>query len=303
MDVFGSSSYSGSYHPQVAYDPYGYGYDASETSSSSGYYTMQSGASYGSDFTAGIFGWAPPQPYHHPKDISQSQSLSERSEMFYNSERLPYGMNIQDYRADWVSGRLWDLAPATVWWPYHYSMGIEQGIGIPCSDPKLFSKFELKSAMAKVVGMKNIEAGIGCGVDVGHGFGVVFQYGFLHTVDEVSESDYKACSASNSIQTYNDQNTKITLSKAGSRYFICGTPGHCSGGMKLAVTVADSSTPSTPEGSTPSTSTPSTPSSGAQPSSKTPSTTSTTKINGATGSGFHAGKLGMLLVLGHVLMG
>ncbi|XP_010919749.1 stellacyanin [Elaeis guineensis] len=136
---------------------------------------------------------------------------------------------------------------------------------------------------------------------------LLFQYGFLHSVDEVSESDYKACSASNSIQTYNDQNTKITLSKAGSRYFICGTPGHCTGGMKLAVTVAGSSTtPSTPEGSTPSTSTPSTPSSGSQPSSKTPSTPSTTKINGATGSGFYAGNalfLGLLLVLGRVLLG
>lgn len=140
----------------------------------------------------------------------------------------------------------------------------------------------------------------------------VFQYGFLHSVDEVSESDYKACSSSNSIQTFSDQNTKITLSKAGSRYFICGTPGHCSGGMKLAVTVSDSSTspspgtPSTPEGSTPSSSTPSTPSSGAQPSSTTPSTTSTTKINGATGDGLSSGNallLGsMLLVLGRALV-
>ncbi|EHA8587795.1 hypothetical protein COCNU_scaffold003255G000010 [Cocos nucifera] len=89
---------------QVAYDPYGYGYDASETSSFNGYYHMQSGASYGLDFVAGIFGWAPSQPYYHPKDTSQSQSLSERSEMSYNPERLPYGMNIQDYRASWMEG-------------------------------------------------------------------------------------------------------------------------------------------------------------------------------------------------------
>ncbi|KAG1363507.1 putative aspartokinase 2, chloroplastic [Cocos nucifera] len=65
---------------EAAYDPYGYGYDASEISSSSGYYPMQPGASYGSDFAAGIFGWAPPQPYHHPKDTSQSQSLLDELE-------------------------------------------------------------------------------------------------------------------------------------------------------------------------------------------------------------------------------
>ncbi|XP_008798824.2 blue copper protein-like [Phoenix dactylifera] len=139
---------------------------------------------------------------------------------------------------------------------------------------------------------------------------LLFQYGFLHSVDEVSESDYKACSTSNSMQSFSDQNTKIALSKPGTRYFICGTSGHCSGGMKLAVAVSGSSTspstPSSPEGSTPSPLTPSTPSNGDQPSSKTPATTTTTKINGATGSGFYCGSallLGMLLVLGHALMG
>ena len=54
MDVSGSSSYYGSYHPHAAYDPYGYG--VSETSASSGYYPMQSGAFYGSDFATDIFG-------------------------------------------------------------------------------------------------------------------------------------------------------------------------------------------------------------------------------------------------------
>ena len=63
---------------------------------------MQPGTSYGSDFTTGIFGWAPPQPYHYPEDISQNQSLSERSEMFDNPEKMPYGMNIQEYGAAWL---------------------------------------------------------------------------------------------------------------------------------------------------------------------------------------------------------
>jgi hypothetical protein len=66
----------------------------------------------------------------------------------------------------------------------------------------------------------------------------VFQYSAMHTVAEVSSSDYSACSSSNSLQSYSDQNTKIALTAPGTRYFICGAPGHCSGGMKVAVTVA-----------------------------------------------------------------
>ena len=90
----------------------------------------------------------------------------------------------------------------------------------------------------------------------------------MHTVAEVSSADYSACSASNSLQSYSDQNTKIALTAPGTRYFICGTVGHCSGGMKLAVKVsaaaatapaassppADDGTP--PETTTPSASTP-----------------------------------------------
>lgn len=74
----------------------------------------------------------------------------------------------------------------------------------------------------------------------------VFQYSPQHSVAEVGESDFNACSASNSIQTYTDQSTRISLTEPGSRYFICGTPGHCSSGMKLAVSVAGSTTPSSP---------------------------------------------------------
>nr|CAB3447408.1 unnamed protein product [Digitaria exilis] len=90
----------------------------------------------------------------------------------------------------------------------------------------------------------------------------------MHTV---SSADYSACSSSNSLQSYSDQNTKIALTAPGTRYFICGTPGHCSSGMKLAVTVsaASATTPATspaapgaddtpPETTTPSTSTPTT---------------------------------------------
>ncbi|CAL9044866.1 unnamed protein product [Musa banksii] len=117
-------------------------------------------------------------------------------------------------------------------------------------------------------------------------------YNGLHTLAEVGEADYKACSASNSIQTYTDQSTKITLTRPGSRYFICGTPGHCSSGMKLAVTV-DGASSSTPAGSPPST-----PS--GLPASD-PTTESSTKSSGGRSRGFHSGNA--LLLLGLVLAG
>ncbi|KAM0837102.1 hypothetical protein ACQ4PT_061885 [Festuca glaucescens] len=106
---------------------------------------------------------------------------------------------------------------------------------------------------------------------------LVFQYGASHNVAEVGSADYSACSATNSIQSYSDQNSKIKLTKPGTRYFICAAAGHCAGGMKLAVTVAPAAattptapaaTPSTPS-ETPSTST-------------TPAATTTTPSSGKT---------------------
>ncbi|GJN21725.1 hypothetical protein PR202_gb09233 [Eleusine coracana subsp. coracana] len=110
----------------------------------------------------------------------------------------------------------------------------------------------------------------------------VFQYNMMHTVAEVSSADYSACSASNSIQSYSDQNTKIALTKPGTRYFVCGTPGHCSGGMKLAVTVAaaDATAPA-PE--SPSAATPAAPGTETPPEGATPSTPAATNAP-ATGS-------------------
>lgn len=61
-----------------------------------------------------------------------------------------------------------------------------------------------------------------------------------HTVDEVSSSDYSSCSSSNPLSTDNSGSTSITLKTAGTHYFICGIPGHCTGGMKLAITVTGS---------------------------------------------------------------
>ncbi|KAF3320724.1 Blue copper protein [Carex littledalei] len=76
---------------------------------------------------------------------------------------------------------------------------------------------------------------------------LVFSYATRnHTVDEVSSADYSSCSSSNALSTDNSGSTSITLKMAGTHYFICGIPSHCSGGMKLAVTVTGS--PSDPNG-------------------------------------------------------
>ncbi|CAF2139530.1 blue copper protein [Brassica rapa] len=66
---------------------------------------------------------------------------------------------------------------------------------------------------------------------------IVFNYGAGHTVDEVSESDYKSCTLGNSISSDSSGTTSIALKTAGSHYFICAIPGHCAGGMKLSVNV------------------------------------------------------------------
>ncbi|KAL6527281.1 hypothetical protein OROGR_016371 [Orobanche gracilis] len=67
---------------------------------------------------------------------------------------------------------------------------------------------------------------------------LAFNYAPGHTVDEVSAKDYKSCTTGNSITTDSSGATSIALKTSGTHYFICGVPGHCSGGMKLAVTVA-----------------------------------------------------------------
>uniref|UniRef100_A0A1D1YFS1 Blue copper protein n=1 Tax=Anthurium amnicola TaxID=1678845 RepID=A0A1D1YFS1_9ARAE len=67
----------------------------------------------------------------------------------------------------------------------------------------------------------------------------------LHNVLEVTSGGYGSCSTANPIYTDRSGSTTITLNTPGTRYFICGVPGHCDRGMKLAVTVAGA-TPSPP---------------------------------------------------------
>ena len=79
----------------------------------------------------------------------------------------------------------------------------------------------------------------------------VFNYaGGAHNVAEVSAADYASFSAANALSSDGSGATTVALKSAGKHYFICGVPGHCSAGMKLAVTAGDSS-PGTPAAGTP----------------------------------------------------
>ncbi|KAI3889160.1 hypothetical protein MKW92_044283 [Papaver armeniacum] len=73
------------------------------------------------------------------------------------------------------------------------------------------------------------------------GDSLVFNYGAMHTVDEVSETEYDSCATGNSITSDSSGASTISLTTSGSHYFICGAMGHCDSGMKLAVIVAETS--------------------------------------------------------------
>ncbi|KAH6772842.1 hypothetical protein C2S52_004326 [Perilla frutescens var. hirtella] len=140
------------------------------------------------------------------------------------------------------------------------------------------------------------------------GDSLLFRYGPTHTVDEVTEADYNNCNSGNPITTTANSPTTITLSDAGTRYFICGTSNHCDQGMKLAVTVAASpGTPPPSGGSTPS------PPSGAGDTPSPPSTTTSSPPPppaGNAGSSLGGGKslmvglsLALAAMLGLMVMG
>ncbi|KAE8736143.1 hypothetical protein F3Y22_tig00000136pilonHSYRG00003 [Hibiscus syriacus] len=66
-----------------------------------------------------------------------------------------------------------------------------------------------------------------------------FQYSSSHSVSEVAKESFETCNTTKSLRTYSNGNTTVTLSNAGTRYFVCGNKIHCLGGMKLQVNVED----------------------------------------------------------------
>ncbi|KAJ7298755.1 hypothetical protein O6H91_Y438800 [Diphasiastrum complanatum] len=74
---------------------------------------------------------------------------------------------------------------------------------------------------------------------------LLFKYSAeAHSVFQVSQANYKTCTISNFIKSYQTGSDSITLTDATTQYFICGTPNHCSSGMAVTVAVSGGSTPS-----------------------------------------------------------
>lgn len=76
----------------------------------------------------------------------------------------------------------------------------------------------------------------------------VFNYSSgLHSVVELgSESAYKNCDLGTALDSKNTGNDVVKLNKVGTRYFACGTLGHCDSGMKMKVTTVAGNAASTP---------------------------------------------------------
>ncbi|KAL6176489.1 hypothetical protein ACLB2K_053122 [Fragaria x ananassa] len=66
---------------------------------------------------------------------------------------------------------------------------------------------------------------------------LVFKYNKnVHNVIVTDENGFKTCNTATG-QKFISGNDQIKL-KNGQNYFICGTPGHCAGGMKMAISAA-----------------------------------------------------------------
>ncbi|KAI5018765.1 hypothetical protein ZWY2020_043653 [Hordeum vulgare] len=59
----------------------------------------------------------------------------------------------------------------------------------------------------------------------------------VHNVVEVSKAGYDTCNGSSPITTFPTGTDVVPLAATGTRYFICGIPGHCIVGMKVQVDV------------------------------------------------------------------
>ncbi|KAG2264234.1 hypothetical protein Bca4012_013846 [Brassica carinata] len=76
---------------------------------------------------------------------------------------------------------------------------------------------------------------------------LVFKYSSLHSVVELgSETAYKSCDLGTPVNSLSSGNDVVKLSKTGTRYFACGTPGHCQSGMKVKVNVVSADSTAVP---------------------------------------------------------
>ncbi|KAJ4964732.1 hypothetical protein NE237_016581 [Protea cynaroides] len=64
---------------------------------------------------------------------------------------------------------------------------------------------------------------------------IVFNYApSTHNVVVVDANGYTSCKIPTGAKVFTSGNDQITLAK-GQNYFICGFPGHCGAGVKIAV--------------------------------------------------------------------
>ncbi|PON61329.1 Cupredoxin [Parasponia andersonii] len=77
---------------------------------------------------------------------------------------------------------------------------------------------------------------------------LVFKYSSgLHSMVELpNENAYKNCDIGIALDSKNSGNDVVKLTKPGTRYFACGTLGHCGQGMKVKITTVAGNAPSTP---------------------------------------------------------
>ncbi|XP_020238027.1 mavicyanin [Cajanus cajan] len=109
---------------------------------------------------------------------------------------------------------------------------------------------------------------------------LVFKYTSLHSVVELgSESAYKNCDISSPIKSLSTGNDVVKLDKPGTRYFTCGTLGHCSQGMKVKITTVKGNALSPASSPSPSSSPLSSSSPSSSPSSSTTTTTDTSSAS------------------------
>ncbi|KAF5732513.1 hypothetical protein HS088_TW17G00040 [Tripterygium wilfordii] len=80
------------------------------------------------------------------------------------------------------------------------------------------------------------------------GDSIVFNYNpKFHNVKQVDSNAYQACDASRPIASLASGNDKFMLTNPGTFFFICGVPGHCSNGLKMALNVIGSAPQTRPQ--------------------------------------------------------
>ena len=91
-----------------------------------------------------------------------------------------------------------------------------------------------------------------------------------HNVEEVTKENFDSCNSSSPLETYTTPPARVTLSKSGAHYFICGFQGHCPAGQKLAINVTGNSATSPSPIATPPSATTTPPSTTTNPSTPSP---------------------------------